>query len=341
MALFEIGDGCGLSVAITNYGGRVVALTAPDRNGDITDVVLGYEDLEGYLTYPEHYIGALVGPYANRIENSRFSLEGKSYSLDCNDGNHCLHGGTWGFHRQIWEIVDHDPRSLTLCHMSRDEKGGFPGNLEVRAEYRTSGDNTLSIVLTAETDRSTVVSLSSHIYFNLAGINTRSILRHLLQLKAGRFTPIDAELIPTGEIREVDGTPMDFRRLRPIAAEFNRSDQQLRYGSGYDHNYVVDGYEIFQLRKVARVVEPTQGRTLELWSNQPGVQFYTGNHLAEAGTGKYGVRLDAHSGFCLEAQNFPAAPNRKAFPNCILEPGQIYRANIDYRFGSENEMRRG
>ena len=340
VSLFEIGNSSGLSAAITNYGGRVVALTVPDLSGDITDIALGYEDLEGYLANPEHYIGAIVGPYANRIENSRFSLKGKSYQLDCNDGKHCLHGGPDGLYRQVWDIVDHGPQSLTLSYLSRDAEGGFPGNLEVRAEYRINGENALCILLTAKSDKSTIINLSSHIYFNLAGVETGSILSHQLQLNAGSFTPVDEHLIPTGEIREVDGTPMDFSQLRSIESVIDQRDRQLKYGAGYDHNFVVDSFESTKTRKVATVVEPTNGRTLELWSNQPGVQLYTGNHLAGAGTGKYGARLGRHSGLCLEAQNFPAAPNRKGFPNCNLEPGQIYCAEIVYRFGIGTEIRR-
>lgn len=333
VALFEIGDRRGIRAAITNFGGRVVALMAPDRQGARADVVLGYETLEGYLANPEHYLGALIGRYANRIENSRFELKGVSYELDPNEGRHCLHGGSQGFHGRVWNLVDLAKHSLVLSLVSVDGEGGFPGTLEVQAKYAIEEETALVIELTAVSDKTTVVNLSSHMYFNLAGVQSGTITDHRLELRASRFTSVDEDLIPTGELRSVRGTPMDFSRARSIGEALQEDDEQLRIGSGFDHNFVVDSHDASAVNKAATVTEPTTGRRMELFSNQPGVQFYTGNHLAAAGIGKQGVPFERRHGFCLEAQNFPAAPNRNNFPSCVLEPGRTYRSHIVYRFG--------
>ena len=333
VALLEIGDRCGIRAAITNFGGRVVALMAPDRQGAIADVALGYETLEGYLANPEHYLGALIGRYANRIENSQFELKGVSYELDPNEGRHCLHGGSPGFHGRVWNIVDHGKHSLVLSRVSADGEGGFPGILEVQAKYAIEEEAALVIELTAVSDKTTVVNLSSHMYFNLAGVHAGPINDHRLELRASRFTPVDEQLIPTGELRSVRGTPMDFRSARRIGAAMLQDDEQIRFGSGFDHNFAVDSHDAGTLNAVAMVTEPKTGRTMQLFSNQPGVHFYTGNHLDDAGIGKQGIAMERHHGFCLEAQNFPAAPNRTGFPNCVLNPGELYHSRIVYRFG--------
>lgn len=334
VALYELGNRRGFGAWITNFGGRVVALTTPDRQGRIADVVLGYETLEGYLANPEHYLGALIGRYANRIEDSRFELEGVRYELDSNEGRHCLHGGRSGFHGRVWHVVDHGAHSLVLSSLSEDGEGGFPGTLQVQAKYAIEEECALAIEISAISDKPTMVNLSSHMYFNLAGIQSGPIADHRLELRASRFTPVDGDLIPTGELRNVRSTAMDFRCARRIGEAMLEDEEQLRLGAGFDHNFVVDSHDPSALNAaVAKVTEPGTGRTMELFSNQPGVQFYTGNHLAGAGIGKYGVAFERHHGFCLEAQNFPAAPNRKGFPPCVLAPGGIYRSLIVYRFG--------
>ena len=306
---------------------------APDRHGRIEDVVLGYGTLEGYLANPEHYLGAVVGRYANRIENSRFELSGVTYELEPNEGRHCLHGGRIGLHGRVWTVVESCARNLVLSCLSEDGEAGFPGTLQVQAKYSIAEESALAIELSAVSDKTTIVNLSSHMYFNLAGVQSGTITDHRLELRASRFTPVDEDLIPTGELRSVRGTPMDFSRVRSIGDALQEDDEQLRIGSGFDHNFVVDSQDASAVNKAATVTEPATGRTMELFSNQPGVQFYTGNHLAAAGIGKQGLAFERRHGFCLEAQNFPAAPNRNGFPSCVLEPGRTYRSHIVYRFG--------
>ncbi len=313
-----------------NYGGIVTSFVAPDRNGNMGDVVLGYDNLEGYLK-ASPFFGAMVGRYGNRIAGAKFTLDGKQYKLAANNNGNALHGGLKGFDKVVWDAKTvGGPRgaSLELHYVSKDGEEGYPGNLDVTAVYTLTEDNGLRLDYTATTDKDTVVNLTQHSYFNLAGKG--EVLNHEVMIDADRFTPVDSTLIPTGELRPVQGTPFDFRKPMAIGARINQDDEQLKFGKGYDQNWVINrkGNE---LKVIARVSEPTIGRVLEVLSTQPGMQFYTGNHLDGSITGKGGRVYTARSGFCMEPQHFPDSPNHPEFPSVVLKPGQTYRQTIEYR----------
>jgi aldose 1-epimerase len=320
-----------LEARITNYGGIITALLAPDRHGQPGDVVLGYDHLEGYIK-KSPYFGALVGRYGNRIANARFTLGGATYQLPVNNGPNCLHGGKRGFDKVVWEAKPDDAGpSLELNYLSKDGEEGFPGNLRVKAVYSLTEDNGLRLDYTATTDKETAINLTQHTYFNLAGQG--DVLRHEVFIDADRFTPVDEHLIPTGELKSVAGTPFDFRQPTAIGARINQPDHQLQLGLGYDHNYVLN-HPPGGLDLIARAHEPTSGRVLETLTTEPGVQFYTGNHLDGSITGKNGVVYKARHGFCLETQHFPDSPNKPNFPSAFLQPGQTYQHTIIYRFST-------
>jgi aldose 1-epimerase len=325
----------GMEARIATYGGIVTSLTAPDRAGHYADVVLGYDNLAGYLK-DSPYFGALIGRYGNRIAGGRFVLGGIAYTLAINNGQNSLHGGRVGFDKVVWwvdiaRLTMQGPR-LTLRYLSHHGEEGYPGNLQVNATYRLSDDNALWLEYAASTDRDTIVNLTQHSYFNLRGNEHRGdILGHIVTIPAERFIPVDATLIPTGELRSVAGTPFDFRTPTAIGARSGDPDEQLRLGKGYDHNWVIDGPS-GTLRMDARIYEPTTGRVLEVWSNQPGLQFYTGNMLDGTITGKGGWTYGPRSGFCMEPQHFPDSPNRPEFPSTELKAGEVYHSVIVYRF---------
>jgi aldose 1-epimerase len=321
----------GLEADIMTYGGIVTALRVPDRHGNLGDVVLGFGSLSPYLS--EHpYFGAIIGRYGNRIAKGRFELNGKSYRLSCNNGPNHLHGGPNGFHRRIWnaqadETAD-GPR-LKLSYQSRDGEEGYPGNLAVSVEYTLTEQDELRIDYTATTDQDTLVNLTNHSYFNLAGEG--DILDHELELIASRFLPVDETLIPIGELRAVSGTPMDFTTARPIGGRIADDDEQIRYGLGYDHTWVLD-HARGSIELAARVYAPTTGRVMEVLTTQPGLQFYSGNQLDGSLIGKSGIAYTQHGGLCLETQHFPDSPNHAQFPSTVLRPGEEYRHTTIYRF---------
>jgi aldose 1-epimerase len=318
----------GLEADILTYGGTLAALRVPDRDGALGDVVLGFEALAPYLgAHP--FFGSLIGRYGNRIANGRFELNGATYDLPRNDGPNHLHGGPNGFHRQVWRASADGP-GLELSYLSRDGEEGYPGNLTVTVVYTLTDDDALRIEYTATTDRDTVINLTNHAYFNLAGRG--DILGHEIEVAATRFLPIDATLIPIGELRPVRGTPLDFSAPTPIGARIAADDEQLRYGMGYDHTWVPDKPPGV-LALAARVYEPTTGRLMEVSTTQPGIQFYSGNMLDGSLTGKGGQVYARHSGLCLETQHFPDSPNQPRFPSTVLRPGQTYRQTTIYRFG--------
>jgi aldose 1-epimerase len=322
------------TVSITNLGGYIVSMRAADRAGRIADVTLGYADLAGYLG-DTSYFGAIVGRYANRIAKGRFSLAGKSYTLARNNGENALHGGPGGFNRRVFApkvVSGPDGDALELTYVSRDGEEGYPGTLNTKVVYSLGADGGLRIDYTATTDRPTVVNLTSHPYFNLAGEGEGSILGHELEIEADAFTPVDPTLIPTGERRAVEGTPFEFRKPMAIGARIEANDGQLKTGGGYDHNYVLRG-EAGTLRLAARVVEPKSGRVLEVLTTEPGLQFYSGNFLDGTVVGKSGRPYVKRGGFCLEAQHFPDSPNQHGFPSVVLEPGETYRQTTVYRVG--------
>ena len=327
----------GAEACITNYGGAVVSLKVPDRNGKLADVVLGYDNADGYVN-DKSFFGALVGRYGNRIGHAQFALDGKTYTLAKNNGENSLHGGIKGFNKAVWTakiIPAKDGQSLELSYLSKDGEEGFPGNLKVSVVYTLTDSNALRITYSAISDKKTVVNLTNHSYFNLAGQGSGDILGHLLIIQADKFTPVDAGLIPTGEFRDVAATPFDFRKELAIGARIDQDEEQLKLGGGYDHNFVLRPSNGAGEFLAARVVEPASGRVLEVWTTQPGVQFYTGNFLDGKTIGKGGVTYPRRSAFCLETQHFPDSPNQPKFPSVVLNPGERYHTITTYKFSVE------
>jgi aldose 1-epimerase len=324
----------GAEAAITNYGGAVVSLKVPDRNGKLADVVLGYDNADGYVN-DKSFFGALVGRYGNRIGHAQFALDGKTYTLAKNNGENSLHGGIKGFNKAVWTakiIPAKDGQSLELSYLSKDGEEGFPGNLKVSVIYTLTDSNALRITYSATSDKKTVVNLTNHSYFNLAGQGSGDILGHLLIIRADKFTPVDSGLIPTGEFRDVAGTPFDFRKELAIGARIDQDEEQLKLGGGYDHNFVLQRSNDPEESLAARVLEPVSGRILEVWTTEPGVQFYTGNFLDGKTIGKGGVTYPRRSAFCLETQHFPDSPNQPKFPSAVLNAGERYHTITTYKF---------
>ena len=324
----------GMEVRITNYGGAINSIIVPDRSGNPGDVVLGYETLSEYVNNPR-YMGALIGRFGNRIAQGKFSLNGETYQLVQNNGANHLHGGIRGFDKVVWEaseLIENGEAVLRLRYLSKDGEQGYPGNLTANVKYALTSDHDLRIEYTAVTDKPTIVNLTNHSYFNLAGEGT--ILDHQLKLNAGAFTPIGPDLIPTGELRDVDDTPMDFRERTPIGERIDDTDEQLGFAGGYDHNFVLHDFT-GRLRTAAKAHEPQSGRTLEVFTTQPGIQFYSGNFLDGSLTGKRGMVLVKRAGFCLETQHFPDSPNHSQFPTTVLEPGEEYKEITVWRFSVE------
>jgi aldose 1-epimerase len=331
VTLFTLRNRNGAEARISNYGGLVISLKVPDRNGHMDDVVLGYDTLDGYLKETP-YFGALIGRYGNRIAKGKFTLDGKEYTLATNNGPNALHGGLKGFDKVVWEpmaLSSSEGPALELQYVSKDGEEGYPGTLKAKAIYTLTDDNALRIEFAASTDKDTVVNLTHHSYFNLAGKG--DILNHEVMIRASRFTPVDSTLIPTGELRPVDGTPFDFRKPTAIGARINQADEQLKFGGGYDHNWVVDK-TMGKLELMARVYEPTSGRVMEVLSTEPGLQFYSGNFLDGKITGKGGWVYQHRAAFCMEPQHYPDSPNHPNFPSVVLKPGQHYFNTIIYKF---------
>lgn len=320
------------TISITNLGGHIVSILAPGRDGRAADVTLGYAGLEGYLG-DTSYFGSLVGRYANRIAKGRFTLDGKAYTLATNNGPNALHGGPTGFQKRLWAakvVSGAEGDALELVYVSKDGEEGYPGTLAAKVVYSLRADGGLVIDYSATTDAPTVVNLTNHAYFNLAGEGEGTVLGHEMQIEADAYTPVDATLIPTGERRPVEGTPFDFRKPVAIGARIEAADEQLKVGGGYDHNYVLRGPS-GTLRLAARVVEPKSGRALEVQTTEPGIQFYSGNFLDGRVVGKSGKPYVKRGGFCLEAQHFPDSPNQPGFPPVVLRPGETYRQTTVYR----------
>ncbi len=333
--LYTLTNQNGMQVAITNFGGIVVRIQTVDRQGKTDDVVLGYDSLDGYVN-DTAYFGAVIGRYGNRIALGKFTLDGARYTLARNNGENSLHGGIKGFNKAVWqarEMAVEDGPSVELTYLSKDGEEGYPGNLSVKVLYTLTDRNELKIDYTATTDKKTVLNLTNHSYFNLNPAGS-DVLQHLLMIQADKFTPVDAGLIPTGELRSVAGTPFDFRKPTAIGARIEQEDEQLKVGKGYDHNFVLNrkgkGMEL-----AARVVEPTTGRVLEVLTDEPGVQFYTGNFLDGTVRGKGGKAYGRRSAFCLETQHFPDSPNHPKFPSTELKPGEKYQTTTIYRFGAQ------
>lgn len=334
--LYTLTNARGAEAKIMTYGGIVVSLRVPDRNGKLDDVVLGYDTLDGYVKN-NPYFGALIGRYGNRIARGKFTLDGRQYTLAQNNGENHLHGGVKGFDKVVWnasEIRDKHGVGLKLTYLSKDGEEGYPGNLSVTVIYTLTNNNELRIDYAATTDKKTVVNLTHHSYFNLAGQGAGDVLGHELMLNADKFTPVDKGLIPTGELRSVRGTPMDFTKPTPIGARIEQQDEQINFGGGYDHNWVLNKSGNSPTL-AARVYEPTTGRVMEVYTTEPGIQFYSGNFLDGSITGKGGKVYQKRYGFCLEAQHFPDSPNKPNFPSTVLSPGQKYTQTTIYKFSAK------
>jgi aldose 1-epimerase len=331
--ILTLTNGLGVELRALTYGGTIVSLSVPDRDGRPADVVLGHDSLEDYAS-DTSYFGAIVGRFANRIADARFTVDGKTHRLTANDGPNHLHGGRAGFDRVIWRVVpfsDDHSIGLTLSYTSPDGEEGYPGNLEAQARYSLTDQNELVVDFLAATDQATPVNLTQHSYFNLTG-GGGDILRHLLRINADRMTPVDENLIPTGELALVAGGPFDFRTPTPIGDKIGADHDQLHRGRGYDHNFVLNR-EGAGLAHAAQMVELTSGRTLDVYTTEPGLQLYTGNFIDGRVPGKAGRVYGPRSGVCLETQHFPDSPNQPGFPSTLLRPGEEYRSRTVFAFG--------
>jgi len=331
--LYTLSTDRGMQVQITNYGGIITSLIVPDRDGTTADVVLGFDTLKEYVDH-NPFFGCIVGRYGNRIAGARFTLDGVEYRLASMGGPNHLHGGRKGFDKRVWAAEEVEKEGLVgvkLTYVSPDGEEGYPGALSTTVIYTLTEGNTLGIEYTATTDKATVVNLTNHSYFNLAGAGSGEVLGHELLVNAARFTAVDESLIPTGHLRDVEGTPFDFRRLTPIGARIDADDAQLRYGGGYDHNWVLNG-EPGSVRLAARAYEPMTGRMLEVHTTEPGVQFYAGNMMPPQMSGRDGRVYVRRGGFCLETQHYPDSPNQPTFPSTVLRPGQVYHTTTTFTF---------
>ncbi|RUR54695.1 aldose epimerase family protein [Vreelandella populi] len=345
--VYQLTNANGIELRVANYGGTILSLKTPDREGNVDDIVLGFDSLDEYLSdeyqQANPYFGAIIGRYGNRIAEGQFTLEGETYTLATNDGDNHLHGGQQGFDRVLWQaepFENDEGKGLVLRYTSDDGEEGYPGRLETEVTYTLTDDDTLIVDYRAETDKATPINLTQHSYFNLKGEGSDSILDHQLMLNADVFTPVSESLIPTGELQSVEGTPFDFTQATPIGERIEQDNEQLSFGGGYDHNFVLnrDSAESGDLVMAAKVWEPQSGRVLEIETTEPGIQFYSGNFLTGDLTGKSGQAYPQRSGFALETQHFPDSPNQDTFPNTILEPGETYRSRTIFRFSAQDEM---
>lgn len=331
VTLYTLRNKNGMEMSVMNYGGIIVSLKVPDRQGNIGEVTLGYDSLQQYIDN-NPFFGALIGRYGNRIANGGFNLDGQRYTLPTNDGTNQLHGGPKGFDKVYWDITPGgDSTFLTLTYMSPDGEQGYPGNLSAEVKYTLSDDNEVRIDYTATTDKTTVVNLTNHTYFNLTGDPAQnSILKHSLQINADYFLPVDEKLIPTGDRRPVSGTPFDFTKATVIGTRIDNADPQLKLGRGYDHCWVLNAHE-GSLKQVATLTEPQSGRKMDVLTTEPGIQFYSGNFLNESVVARHGP-CATRSALCLETQHFPDSPNKPDFPSVVLKPGDTYQTTTVYRF---------
>ena len=331
--LFTLKNDHGIEMQITNFGAIVVSLKVPDKSGNFEDVVLGYDSLQGYVQ-DKAYLGAAIGRYGNRIANGKFTLDGQTYTLAQNDGENHLHGGIKGFNKVIWNaeemIIDNNP-AIKLSYVSKDGEEGYPGTLTTTIIYTLTQDNSLKIEYSATTDKTTVLNLTHHSYFNMAGAGKGDILDHVLMINADRTTTIMKGLIPTGELKEVTATPFDFRKPTLIGERINSKDPQIQLGLGYDHNWVLNNWD-GSLRLAATLYHPQTGRYMEVFTTEPGMQFYSGNFLDGTIIGKNKKKYEYRSALCLEAQHFPNSPNIPEFPTVVLKPGEIYTQTTIYKF---------
>ena len=324
-----------IKMAVTNYGGRIVGLYVPDKKANLIDVNIGYGSIKTYLEADETYFGATIGRVGNRIAKGKFTLDGTEYSVPTNNNENALHGGYKGFQSVVWEAQQPNEYTLLLQYTSPDMEEGFPGNLKTTVTYSLTSENAVRIEYEASTDKPTVVNLTNHAYFNLNGEGSGTILNHKMQLFAEAFTPVDSGLIPTGELRPVVGTPFDFTQPKTIGERIGADNEQLRFGGGYDHNYVLGAKQEKGMNHAAKVIGDISGITMNVYTDQPGVQFYGGNFMGCKNTLKSGAKDDARTAFCLETQHFPDAPNQPNFPSIRLNPGDTYNTSSEYHFSVE------
>ncbi|RCH56088.1 galactose-1-epimerase [Mucilaginibacter hurinus] len=328
--LYVLKNKNGVQAAITNYGGRIVSLLLPDKNGRMTDVIVGPESVEGFEKSTEPYYGATIGRYGNRLAKGKFTIEGKEYTSSLNNGPNTLHGGSKGFHYVMWDGKQIDPATLELSYLSKDMEEGYPGNLNVKVTYQLTDDNAVKVSYEATTDKTTVVNLTNHAFYNLNGSGSGDILNHTLQIDADNYIPVDNTLIPTGEIAKVTGTPFDFTKPTTIGKRIGVDNEQLKAGKGYDHNYVLNQHD--DKKPIATVTGDLSGITMQIYTVEPGLQFYSGNFMEGKNIIKYGKPDVFRTSFALETQHFPDSPNQPKFPSTLLKPGQVYKTHTVYKF---------
>lgn len=340
--LYVLQNNKGMKAAITNYGGRLVSLLVPDKNGKLIDVVVGFKSVKDYVNSTEPYFGATIGRYGNRIAKGKFTLDGKPYTLFTNNGPNTLHGGKNGYQAVVWNAKQVNDSTLELIYLSKDGEEGFPGNLAIKVTYRLNNENELKLDYEAKTDKKTVVNLTNHAFFNLNGEGSGTINNHILQINGKEYTPVDSTLIPTGKIEPVAGTPFDFTNPVTIGAKVDSDNEQLKNGKGYDHNFVLNGQGTHpdshrDLRHAATVTGDQSGIVMDVYTEEPGLQFYGGNFMQSKNAFKNGAKDDFRTAFCLEAQHFPDSPNQPAFPSTTLNAGEVYKTSSVYKFSTNNK----
>lgn len=328
--LFSLKNKSGSKALVTNFGGRLVGLFVPDKEGKLVDVVAGFDSIEGYQKSTEPYFGATIGRYGNRIAKGRFTLDGKAYQIFTNNGVNMLHGGKKGYQDVVWDAKQTDGQTLELRYFSKDMEEGFPGNLDITVTYTLTDDNALKISYKATTDKNTVVNLTNHAFFNLNGSQSGSILNHLVKINAGKYTPVDSTLIPSGKIEDLKGTPFDFTQAKTIGKDIDIKNPQLENGKGYDHNFVLNPHQVDE--PVAVVTGDKTGIVMSVYTDQPGLQFYSGNFMQSKNTMKGNHKDDFRTAFALETQHFPDSPNQPSFPTTILKKGESYQSQSIYKF---------
>ncbi|WP_316827046.1 aldose epimerase family protein [Pedobacter miscanthi] len=331
-ALYTLKNKNNAEAVFTNYGGRLVSLLVPSKDGKLVDVVVGFKSVTDYEKSTEPYFGATIGRYGNRIAKGKFTLEGKTYSLFTNNGQNTLHGGKKGYQYVVWDATQPNAGTLVLHYLSKDGDENFPGNLDVKVTYTLTDDNELKMDYEAKTDKTTVVNLTNHAFFNLNGDGSGTILNHEVQIYADGYTPVDSTLIPTGKIEKVAGTPFDFNKATTIGARINDKNEQLTFGKGYDHNYVLNKTKAMGMFHAATVKGDKSGVVMDIFTQEPGLQFYSGNFMQSKNTFKSGVKDDFRTAIAMETQHFPDSPNQPSFPSTVLKPGQVYKTSSIYKF---------
>lgn len=331
-ALYTLKNNNNAEAIFTNYGGRLVSLLVPNKDGKLVDVVVGFKSVNDYEKSTEPYFGATIGRYGNRIAKGKFTLEGKTYSLFTNNGQNTLHGGKKGYQYVVWDATQQNANTLVLHYLSKDGDENFPGNLDVKVTYTLTDDNELKMDYEAKTDKTTIVNLTNHAFFNLNGDGSGEILEHEVQIYADEYTPVDSTLIPTGKIEKVKGTPFDFTKATTIGARINDKNEQLTFGKGYDHNYVLNKTKAMGMFHAATVKGDKSGIVMDIYTQEPGLQFYSGNFMQSKNTFKSGAKDNFRTAIALETQHFPDSPNQPAFPSTVLKPGQVYKTSSVYKF---------